>query len=548
MSSEDGKLVIFNGKHVAQALLVVRDQYRGLAPREAGSTAEGSAGSTAGEEAWATDALVKIFNEGLMFAVYEFPGAYSHLRHQSAQALSHEEEQNKLYHTTLAQKAKLVRAYYARERMGWAKAQAALTAELGLTKARTVARWVVLARDFSDDVMNHLAGLGLKSLPQSFVVNNRYLTGKNAEARYRLGDEWAKVAFTWLRAAKDSGVSVNVESFVSDYCVPAKHAESWVRAQVQIFGLAATGFRAFARAVEKLQSESGRRNVITWMSSPELKQRKHFALEELVALVEEMQKTKAGTNKSAAGSSAADAADGGSPSGGVAGSDAAGAAGSTAAEEHDGDVGLLDDEEPAVDPVLEKAQAMAASEMAPISIHTDATAFADELKSTIYASSRPLVVIECPTSRQSTYFALLERLSDIPAVASYGLLIPLGNRDELIGSLRGFLRKRFPGRAVFLVTLSVGKQTARIRPSYILYMPHSADIQAAAHVGIEGCRARASEGIRLRCTTKSCPHRQAGSAAGTEADAEIAAEDLRSPISKPASTPRRTTRPRMTTC
>ena len=77
---------------------------------------------------------------------------------------------------------------------------------------------------------------------------------------------------------------------------------------------------------------------------------------------------------------------------------------------------------------------------------------------------------------------MLDRLVDIQARTAYGLLIPLGARDDLIGLLRSLLKKRLGSRGVHTVTLSVGTQTTRIRPSYALYVPHSADAQATAHV------------------------------------------------------------------
>ena len=58
----------------------------------------------------------------------------------------------------------------------------------------------------------------------------------------------------------------------------------------------------------------------------------------------------------------------------------------------------------------------------------------------------------------------MDLLIHIPAGSAYGLLIPLGYRDELIGLLRVLLKKRFGSRGVHTVTLSVGKQSSRIRP------------------------------------------------------------------------------------
>jgi hypothetical protein len=551
-SAEDGKFVIFNGKHIVKALLVAREYATAATAAHAadgsasaavdgtgGSTpaitdgaggspvaaiADGTGGSPPVKE-WLTDALQAVFSQGLLFTIYEFQhGPYSHLRHRSVQALSHEEEQNKLYHTTMQQLAQLVRAYYVREHSDWNKAQEALTAELGESKASTVRRWTVLARDVSEDVMTYIVSGGLKSMPQKHVVNNKYIVGRGADARHRLSDEWSKVALSWYRDATQSGGQVSAATFVTDYCAVAKQAESWTKAQERIFGLVATGFRAYTRSVEKLKSEHGRRAVLAWLHTAETQRQPHFGLQELVALVAEMQRTKAGTNKSA----------GSSATGGGAAVDTPAPADSTAgstAEDPDGDGdALLLDERPAtiIDPVLKRAQDLAMSEMAAVSIHTDPTQWADELKSSIYPSSRPLVLVECPTSRMTVFHALLEHLPSIPG--DFGLLIPLSFRDELISGVRKVLSKKFPTRPVYMVTMSVGRQSTRVRPSYALYVPPPGIVGAPAHVSIAGCRARASEGIRMRCVSTSCPFRPARPS-GTEAapagdDDEIPAEDL----------------------
>ncbi len=69
--------------------------------------------------------------------------------------------------------------------------------------------------------------------------------------------------------------------------MPAKDAGSWVKAQVLVFGVVASGFRAFTSAVERLQSDRGRHNIVAWMSNADMKKQKNFGLEELAALVEE---------------------------------------------------------------------------------------------------------------------------------------------------------------------------------------------------------------------------------------------------------------------
>lgn len=344
-----------------------------------------------------TDALEQVFTEGLLFQVYQYPDPYDRLRHQSFQALAHEEEQNKLYYTTLAQKARLMRAYFKREGADWQKARAALVKELGTQKASTVNRWLVLARDFSEVLLQHVAAIGLRDLPQKFVVGNRFLVGKGEEARFRLSDEWGKVAFQWYKERRESGDSITAETFMQDFCTPAKHGESWARAQEKTFGVVATGFRAYTRAVEKLQTETGRRNILMWVRSAELKQKPHFALDELAALVAEMQRTKAGTNKSdgTAGSTAMIANEG-------AGSAAPGAGSAAPAPDDAVEVDLFlaqDQGGESEDPVQAKAMALAEADMATISIHSESGRWAEEVASSVYQTSKPIVYIECPTSR-----------------------------------------------------------------------------------------------------------------------------------------------------
>jgi hypothetical protein len=161
-----------------------------------------------------------------------------------------------------------------------------------------------------EEVRRHLLALGLRDLPQKFLVGNRFLTGKGDEARFRLGPEWARVALTWYKTAVVNGTPPTAQTFASDFCLPAKHAEAWEVSQAKVFGVVATGFRAFSRSVDRLKMESGRKAILRWASDPELRKRKNFGLEELDALVQEMERTKAGTvRKATVASEAADTAD-----------------------------------------------------------------------------------------------------------------------------------------------------------------------------------------------------------------------------------------------
>ena len=113
-STTDGGLVLYNGKHVVTALKKVQAKYDSMKEDERA------------DQPWICPALKNVLEKGLMLAVYQFPDSYDRPRRQAVQGLSHEEEQNKLYHTTLQQKAKLVRAYFVREGNDWTKAKASL--------------------------------------------------------------------------------------------------------------------------------------------------------------------------------------------------------------------------------------------------------------------------------------------------------------------------------------------------------------------------------------------------------------------------------------
>ena len=189
---------------------------------------------------------------------------------------------------------------------------------LGKKKTSTIIRWITVARDFSGEVLQHVTALGSRDLPMKCVFSNKYLVGKGCDAKLRLSDNWAKVAFTLLKERRDAGGVVSAEAFTNEYCAVMKHGEQWARAQEKMFGVVATGFRAFERAVERLQTEKGRRFIYAWMCDAELRKTPHFAQDFLAVLVNEMKKTKAGTNKSLSESQ-----ESGPPAGDDAGSTAA---------------------------------------------------------------------------------------------------------------------------------------------------------------------------------------------------------------------------------
>lgn len=86
-----------------------------------------------------------------------------------------------------------------------------------------------------------------------------------------------------------------------------------MRSQTRTFGSTALGFKPFTRACEKLKTEAGRKHIVAWIKDTQLNKEKHFGMADLKSVVEELQKMKAGSNRSldqaAAGSVGAGAYD-----------------------------------------------------------------------------------------------------------------------------------------------------------------------------------------------------------------------------------------------
>jgi hypothetical protein len=75
--------------------------------------------------------------------------------------------------------------------------------------------------------------------------------------------EYAVCAFRLLFEQWDDGViSVSANQFISDYCLPMKHVEGWVRTQIRTYGCVATQFAAFARVCQSLETDGGRQKVL----------------------------------------------------------------------------------------------------------------------------------------------------------------------------------------------------------------------------------------------------------------------------------------------
>ena len=125
VSNVDGKLLLYNGKQIIAAHMQVKITFSQMSEDEVR------------QASWLGEGLLTILQEGIRLPVFQFKEPYERLRHQAVQAVAREQEQRKLSHTTLAQRAKVATSYYERSGSDWARARGNLVQVLGSQKLST---------------------------------------------------------------------------------------------------------------------------------------------------------------------------------------------------------------------------------------------------------------------------------------------------------------------------------------------------------------------------------------------------------------------------
>lgn len=483
---------------------------------------------------WYNDALKDVFENGYQFSRKEYPLGTENLERVIYQTLRHEEDQNRFEKTSLLQKATVARKMYEREGSCWTTCRKALLALLGDAKASTINRWITIARDFNPSFLRLTKQ---KDVPQNWICGNKFFVGIGEESRFKLGTEWGEIAFRWLLDSLDSHVPLNAESVRDEYCLVAKHCETWARSQEKRFKNIATGFKAYDRCIQRLGQESGRKAVLAYLrqkTAPGDKKPPHFGIEELKIVVEEMEKMKAGTWGQ----------DAGKPSSQTESQDCAesqqqdDSMGTNSADnEHKDEDACMGDDlgegsrattEPLLDPVLEAAKDLALKELVKIVVYQDRDEWCKDVAASVFASHAAIVIIDCPSSKLSVLSHFLKLGPNFPKKCA--IFVPVGTRLEMLMNGKAILEKNLPGRVFYVIQFHAGPQSTRKRPVFGLYAPVEGEEGIPPNVDLSGCGAKAAEGIRQRCIDRNCPLRPHGSEPGCVGpindNEEIPGEDL----------------------
>ena len=133
-----------------------------------------------------------------------------------------------------------------------------------------------------------------------------------------------------------------------------------------------------------------------------------------------------------------------------------------------------------------------------------------------------------PNIQSTCVFELLKLAVEAKVLGQFCLYILIGSRVELLGTVSAAVARHFAGRTCYVIQLSVGQQSLRVRPSYSLYVPLNPKTETSAptHISLKGCRAVSHEGLRLRCTNAALRWRgQAAGGASTDELFEIPTDD-----------------------
>ena len=125
VSNVDGKLLLCDGRQIIAALAQVQSKFSQMSEEEVQ------------QASWFGEGLLTILQGGTRLPVFQFTEPYERLRHQAVRAVAREQEQRKLSHTTLAQRAKVATSYYERSGSDWARARGNLVQVLGSQKVST---------------------------------------------------------------------------------------------------------------------------------------------------------------------------------------------------------------------------------------------------------------------------------------------------------------------------------------------------------------------------------------------------------------------------
>ena len=500
--------MLLDGKHTVIAIMKITEMYKNEC-EEVSDPADVGEGTLR-----FTPALLKAINEGLEVDVVEFGDDDEDLRVAYC-CQSHDEVTNKFKVTSMKDLVGVANRYKNKAIGGtWEAVKVRLVEIYGL-RTSYIHRILVAAQTLPPSVLDLLDRLGV---PNSYINENPYYVGHGKDNAKRLSDDWRLAVAGCYGEEASKGIGFSKESFLSELCVPAKHAENWVKARRREFGALAES-PAFRRVEEFLQSSQSRPQLLKCIrlgiplqgSGPQA-QGDNLGIDQC-RIVYQSLKEALGRSSGILPSSAAATGDTAPPTeSGAVPSEEAGAQGMLTGMETE-------------DSALAAAKTKTEAAFGCISFYPTFAELSAYLTRILVPTEKLIFLIDFMTSKARVPLNQLEMIGAFlkvhghttpqkPGVspAKCRIFVLTGARHDLVSAIEAKLAVCTPTLSRFFVTLTAGATHGRKKPFFMVMACDQASAPSlnVPHV-IEALtvRARPGEGTRLRCLDENCGLRSA---------------------------------------
>ena len=500
LRAQDGNLMLLDGKHTISTLRAVRAKMLAMVDGE--------------ESPVFTDALVSAVENGVLVDIVEFPDDDSDLRVAYC-ALAHDEASNRYKIAAIKDLVDVANRYHRKAVGGsWDVVREEALKIYGPARRTFVHRVLVAAQTLSKVVLDLLDRY---QVPNSYIYDNGYFNGHGREAGKRLGDAWRCSVLEIFGEEVSKGTAFSKNSFESEYCVPAKHAEVWVKAQRRQYGCLAES-PAFTRLESYLMSSQARPQILKCMR-----------------LGVRLEGSGPGSTGDAAGidqcrvicDSLAEAKhrrpDHSDAGHGVASMVSEPEEKVKLTEEPSGSAGILTGAE-SEDTAHLAAKRKSEAELSQFLRHTSFTEMQTYLTRVLMPTEKVTFFVDFITSKARVPLSILDQIGEFLRAHGHGpasgssavaavpplkvrIFVPTGPRVDLVSAVQNKLAAVAPSLSVFFLTLTAGSMQGRKQPFFLVIACDQASLptlQIPHAIEAMLVRARRGEGIRLRCLDANC--------------------------------------------
>ena len=523
----DGNAMILDGKHTFKAIGELTVTYKAsLAmaedwpfeddPAMAGD-ASGSvdprpamAGVAVAEEIMWSPLLIEAITEGVPCDMVQFDDPDDDDAPIAYCVAAHDEAANKYKPSSVRDAVGVANRYKNRVAGGtWPAVQALLTQLYGSGRRKFVYNMVLAAETLPDAILKRADDAGI---PNSYIYDNKYFSGQNQDKVKRLGDKGRLSCLDIYEEDVLQGGKFSVKSFTEEVCAPMRHAEQWIASKKKQYGALAAS-PSFQRVADYLLSGRARLPILGCMRIGlrlEGTSADHMGVEQCYILIKDVEAQQ---------KAAVAACEKGEP--GVAPEDDSAKTEANAAEALTSmSVGLSGQCE-VEDTARVSANAKTEAVMNRFNYFKSVGDVSHHLNPILHRGNKVMVFIDCITSKSRVG---LQHIADFgtflsqnghkeSAVAAHlkvRLAVPTGTRLDYTTAVGNKIDSDCASLEIFLVQLTCGPAQKRRRPHFCwvavdkesaktLVIPNSIDALAR--------RAKACEGVRMRCLDRHCPLR-----------------------------------------